>query len=73
MNFRSFVNIQQLRNSDHSQKEIHYIANTMLYLVENIPGQPFKYCLKAFGLKSDPNWLLNHQKLLEDLKLLNNL
>jgi len=58
LNFRSFVNMQRLRNDDHSQKEIHYIANTMLYLVENIPGEPFKGCLEAFNLKSDPNYIL---------------
>lgn len=58
MNFRSFVNIQQLRNSVHAQKEIHYLANTMLYLVENIPGAPFKHSLAAFNLSSDPNYIL---------------
>lgn len=60
MNFRSFLNIQQLRNSDHAQKEIHQIANTMLYLVERIPGEPFKGCLAAFELKADlnPEYLL---------------
>lgn len=58
MNFRSFVNIQQLRNESHAQEEIHYITNTMLYLVENIESNPFEYCLKAFNLKSDPNYLL---------------
>jgi flavin-dependent thymidylate synthase len=58
MNFRSFVNIQQLRNSSHAQREIHQIANTMLYLVEQIPGNPFEYCLKAFNLKSDPEFIL---------------
>ncbi|GAA6622831.1 FAD-dependent thymidylate synthase [Scytonema sp. NUACC26] len=58
MNFRSFVNVQQLRNDEHAQKEIHELANTMLYLVENIEGNPFKYCLKAFNLKSDENWVL---------------
>lgn len=58
MNFRSFVNIQQLRNDSHAQREIHQIANTMLYLVEQIPDNPFKYCLEAFGLKSDPEFLL---------------
>ena len=52
MNFRSFVNIQKLRNSSHAQREIKAIANTMLYLVENIPDKPFQYTLKAFGLKS---------------------
>jgi thymidylate synthase ThyX len=52
MNFRSFVNIQKLRNSPHAQREIKAIANTMLYLVENIPDKPFQYTLKAFRLKS---------------------
>jgi flavin-dependent thymidylate synthase len=58
MNFRSFVNIQQLRNDDHAQLEIHQITNTMLYLVENIPGNPFKGCLESFDLKSDENYVL---------------
>jgi thymidylate synthase ThyX len=58
MNFRSFVNIQKLRNSHHAQFEIRSISNTMLYLVENIPNNPFEYSLKAFGLKSDPTDLL---------------
>lgn len=58
INFRSFVNIQQLRNDSHAQKEIHYITNTMLHLVENIPNNPFEYCLKAFNLQSDSNYLL---------------
>lgn len=52
MNFRSFVNIQKLRNSSHAQKEIRELANTMLYLVENIPDKPFQHSLKAFGLQS---------------------
>ncbi|ALY07614.1 thymidylate synthase [Nodularia phage vB_NpeS-2AV2] len=58
MNFRSFVNIQQLRNDSHAQREIHQITNTMLYLVETLPGNPFEYCLKAFNLKSDPEFCL---------------
>jgi len=58
MNFRSFVNIQQLRNDKHAQKEIHFLVNTMLYLVESIEGNPFKYCLEAFNLKHDPEYLL---------------
>lgn len=55
MNFRSFVNIQQLRNSPHAQLEIREIANTMLHLVENIPDNPFKYCLQAFKLRTNPD------------------
>ena len=57
-NWRSFYHFQGLRNSEHSQKEIQSLANTMLYLVENIPNNPFKYTLNAFNLKSCKNNLL---------------
>lgn len=57
-NMRSFANFLRLRNSEHSQKEIRQIANTMLYLVENIEGNPFKSTLESWGIKSDPNILL---------------
>lgn len=49
-NWRSFVNFQRLRNSEHSQKEIRDIAIKMLDLVKNIEGEPFKYTIQAFGL-----------------------
>lgn len=52
MNWRSFMNFQRLRNDSHAQKEIREIANTMLKLVEEIKGNPFEGCLKAFNLKS---------------------
>lgn len=48
-NFRSFMHFQGLRNSDHAQKEVHAIAQSMLEQVRNIPGNPFKYSLEAFG------------------------
>lgn len=47
-NMRSFANLQKLRNSDHAQKEIKKITNTMLELVENIDGKPFEHTLKVF-------------------------
>jgi len=50
MNFRSFVNFQRLRNSEHAQLEIREIAAEMLKLVKEIPGDPFKYTIEAFGL-----------------------
>lgn len=53
MNWRSFVNIQNLRNKPDAQIEIREIANEMLRLVENIEGNPFEGCLKAFNLKSN--------------------
>lgn len=57
-NMRSFANFLKLRNSEHSQKEIQAISNTMLYLVENIPNSPFEYTLKAWNMVSDKNNLL---------------
>jgi len=57
-NMRSFANFLKLRNSEHSQKEIQAISNTMLYLIENIPNSPFKHTLKAWDLISDKNNLL---------------
>lgn len=50
LNFRSFVNFQRLRNSEHAQLEIREIAAEMLKLVKEIPGDPFKYTIEAFGL-----------------------
>jgi thymidylate synthase (FAD) len=48
-NWRSFMNFQTLRNSDHAQKEIRELAQEMLRLVREIPGEPFKHTLLAFG------------------------
>lgn len=50
INFRSFINFQKLRNSEHAQKEIRDISQDMLDLVKNIEGNPFKYSLESFGL-----------------------
>jgi thymidylate synthase (FAD) len=49
-NFRSFVNFQRLRNSEHAQVEIRHIASEMLNQVKNIEGKPFQYTLAAFNL-----------------------
>ena len=49
-NFRSFVNFQRLRNSEHAQVEIRDIASEMLNQVKNIEGNPFQYTLAAFNL-----------------------
>lgn len=49
-NWRSFMNFQNLRNSEHAQKEIREVAQEMLRLVKEIEGNPFKYTLEAFGL-----------------------
>jgi flavin-dependent thymidylate synthase len=48
-NWRSFYHFLELRNKEDAQKEIREIAATMLELVKNIEGNPFKYTLEAFG------------------------
>jgi flavin-dependent thymidylate synthase len=48
-NWRSFHHFLELRNKPDAQKEIRDIAATMLELVKNIEGNPFKYTLEAFG------------------------
>lgn len=49
-NWRSFVNFQRLRNSEHAQLEIKELAQEMLRLIKEIPGEPFKFTLEAFDL-----------------------
>lgn len=48
LNFRSFMHFQSLRNSEHAQLEVREVAQQMLKLVQDIPGNPFEYSLKAF-------------------------
>ena len=49
-NWRSFAHFLKLRNSEHAQKEVRELAQQMLQLVKNIPGNPFEKTIKAFGL-----------------------
>lgn len=51
-NFRSFMHFQGLRNSEHAQLEVREVAQQMLKLVQDIPGNPFIQSLKAFGYDS---------------------
>lgn len=48
-NFRSFMLFQKLRNDEHAQVEIRDIANQMLTIVQELPWEPFKHSLNAFG------------------------
>ena len=48
-NWRSFMHFQGLRNSEHAQLEVREIAQKMLSLVKDIPGNPFVHSIKAFG------------------------
>jgi flavin-dependent thymidylate synthase len=49
-NWRSFYHFLQLRNSEHAQKEVMFLAQQMLDQVKNIEGNPFEKTIKAFGL-----------------------
>ena len=48
-NMRSFAIFQKLRNSEHAQKEIREIAQLMIDLVREIPGEPFKHTLAIWN------------------------
>jgi thymidylate synthase (FAD) len=48
-NWRSFVHFQGLRNSSHAQLEVREVAQNMLKIVKELPGNPFKYTIEAFG------------------------
>lgn len=49
-NFRSFVHFQRLRNSEHAQKEVRELAQSMLDIVKGLEGNPFEHTIKAFKL-----------------------
>ena len=49
-NWRSFYHFQQLRNSEHAQREVQRLAEEMLNQVKNIEGNPFEKTIKAFKL-----------------------
>lgn len=49
-NFRSFYHFQKLRNSEHAQKEVREIAQSMLQQVKELEGNPFEMTIKAFNL-----------------------
>lgn len=46
-NMRSFANFVKLRRSEHAQREIDELAQSMLNAVINIHDNPFKYTLDA--------------------------
>jgi thymidylate synthase (FAD) len=49
-NFRTFVQFQKLRNSEHAQLEIREIAKEMLLAVREETNGAFTHSLAAFGL-----------------------
>ena len=48
-NWRSFNHFLDLRMKPDAQKEVRDIATKMLHLVSEIPGDPFKHTIEAFG------------------------
>ena len=48
-NWRSFNHFLGLRMKPDAQKEVRDIARQMLQLVNQIPGEPFKHTIEAFG------------------------
>lgn len=49
-NWRSFYHFLKLRNSEHAQLEVREVAQQMLKLVKDLPGNPFEKTIKAFDL-----------------------
>lgn len=49
-NWRSFYHFLKLRNSEHAQVEVRELAQQMLQIVKDLPGNPFEKTIKAFGL-----------------------
>lgn len=49
-NWRSFYHFLQLRDSEHAQREVMFLAQKMLEQVKNIEGNPFEKTITAFGL-----------------------
>lgn len=47
-NMRSFANFVKLRRCDHAQLEIRQIADQMLTIIKELPGNPFKHTLDAW-------------------------
>lgn len=47
-NYRSFYHFQTLRNASEAQVEIRQLAQQMLDLVKEIPGNPFEHTIAAF-------------------------
>lgn len=47
--FLAFIHMCNLRLKEDTQKETRGIVSSMLYLVKNIEGNPFKESLEAFG------------------------
>lgn len=47
--FLAFIHMCNLRLKEDTQKETRDVVSSMLYLVQNIEGNPFEHTLKAFN------------------------
>lgn len=56
--FYSLVRLCKQRLQSDAQQETREVVNTMLAQVEQKEGRPFQHSLAAFGLQSDPQYLL---------------
>jgi|688.fasta_scaffold324600_3 thymidylate synthase (FAD) len=52
-NWRSFKHFLDLRMKSDAQLEVRELAEKMLQLVNDIPGEPFKHTIEAFGLSEN--------------------
>jgi len=59
-NWRSFNHFLGLRLKPDAQREICWLAEEMLQLVRDIPGDPFKHTLEAFGYVVKPKEIFYH-------------
>lgn len=50
LSFDGVLQFYHKRNNPHAQKEIAFVASEMVRLIKEIPGNPFKYSIQAFGL-----------------------
>ena len=50
LSFDGVLQFYHKRNTPYAQKEIAFVASEMVRLIKEIPGNPFKYSLQAFGL-----------------------
>jgi thymidylate synthase ThyX len=59
-NWRSFNHFLGLRMKPDAQLEVRELSEKMLQLVREIPGDPFKHTLEAFGYVVKPKEIFYH-------------
>jgi thymidylate synthase ThyX len=59
-NWRSFHHFLELRMKPDAQREVREHTESMLQIVRDIPGDPFKHTLEAFGYFVKPKEIFYH-------------